>query len=60
MAKEKRGFAAMPKDKVRKIAQEGGSSQGKETNPGNFANRPQEEVEEAARRGGEHSHGGGR
>ncbi len=30
-----------------------GSQQGKENNPGNFANRPKEEVRESARRGGE-------
>ncbi|KAF9954470.1 hypothetical protein BGZ72_004575 [Mortierella alpina] len=30
----------------------------KENNPGNFANRPKEEVREAARKGGEHSHSG--
>lgn len=31
----------------------------KENNPGNFANRPHEEVVEAARKGGEASHTGG-
>jgi uncharacterized protein len=31
---------------------QGGMSQGAQNNPGNFANRPQEEVEEAAREGG--------
>jgi hypothetical protein len=31
----------------------------KENNPGNFANRPKEEVREAARKGGEASHAGG-
>ncbi len=30
-----------------------GSQQGKKNNPGNFANRPKEEVREAGRRGGE-------
>jgi len=30
-----------------------GSKQGKENNPGNFANRPKKEVQEAGRRGGE-------
>lgn len=35
-----------------------GSQQGKENNPGNFANRPKDEVREAARRGGENSHRG--
>ncbi|EOA85400.1 uncharacterized protein SETTUDRAFT_91904 [Exserohilum turcica Et28A] len=28
-------------------------------NPGNFANRPKEDVKAAAQKGGEHSHGGG-
>ncbi|KAG9381420.1 Conidiation-specific protein 10 [Pyrenophora tritici-repentis] len=28
-------------------------------NPGNFANRPKEEVKAAAQKGGEHSHSGG-
>merc|ERR1712187_57074 len=28
-------------------------------NPGNFANRPQEEVEDLASKGGQHSHQGG-
>lgn len=35
-----------------------GSQQGKDNNPGNFANR--DDVEDAARKGGENSHGGGR
>ncbi|CEP02990.1 Stress-induced bacterial acidophilic repeat motif [Plasmodiophora brassicae] len=30
----------------------------KETNPGNFANRPHEEVSEIGRKGGQHSHAG--
>jgi general stress protein YciG len=29
------------------------------SNPGNFANRPKEEVQAAARKGGEASHSGG-
>ncbi|KAE8330819.1 hypothetical protein BDV39DRAFT_170061 [Aspergillus sergii] len=29
------------------------------TNPGNFSNRPQEEVENIARKGGQSSHSGG-
>jgi general stress protein YciG len=29
------------------------------TNPGNFANRPKEEVQEIARKGGQSSHSGG-
>ncbi|CAA9960961.1 hypothetical protein CFE70_004342 [Pyrenophora teres f. teres 0-1] len=28
-------------------------------NPGNFSNRPKEEVKAAAQKGGEHSHSGG-
>ena len=35
----------------------GGRSQGKENNPGNFANNPQK-ASEAGRKGGQHSHGG--
>ncbi len=35
-----------------------GSRQGKENNPGNFANRPKEEVRKAAQHGGENSHRG--
>ena len=31
----------------------GGKAQGKQNNPGNFANRPQEDVEDAARKGGQ-------
>ncbi len=31
----------------------GGQSQGQDSNPGNFANRPHEEVEDAAQKGGE-------
>jgi uncharacterized protein len=40
MAQEgnKRGFAAMDEEKQREIASKGGQSQGKENNPGNFAN----------------------
>jgi general stress protein YciG len=33
-------------------------SSSKETNPGNFANRPKEEVSEIARKGGQSSGGG--
>jgi len=35
----------------------GGISQGKENNPGNFANNPHR-ASEAGRKGGQHSHGG--
>jgi general stress protein YciG len=51
----RRGFAAMPKSKVREIASKGGKSQGRENNPGNFAN-DREKARQAGRIGGEHSH----
>jgi general stress protein YciG len=35
-----------------------GKQQGKENNPGNFANRPKEDVQEAGREGGKNSHRG--
>lgn len=38
-------------------ARKGGQAQGKENNPGNFAN-DREKAVEAGRKGGEHSHGG--
>jgi general stress protein YciG len=38
--KGKQGFASMDADKQREIASQGGKSQGKENNPGNFANDP--------------------
>ena len=49
--KSKRGFASMDEDKQREIARKGGQSQGKENNPGNFANDPQR-ASEAGRKGG--------
>jgi len=49
----KRGFASMSEEKRREIASKGGKSQGKENNPGHFANDP-----EKARRAG--SEGGSR
>lgn len=54
-----RGFASMDEDKQREIASKGGKSQGKENNPGNFAN-DREKASAAGRIGGQHSHGGGR
>jgi hypothetical protein len=51
-----RGFASMDEDKQREIASKGGRSQGKENNPGNFANNRQKAVE-AGRKGGQASHG---
>lgn len=41
----------MDEDKQREIASKGGRSQGKENNPGNFANDPQR-ASEAGRKGG--------
>ncbi len=48
----KRGFASMDEEKQREIASKGGQSQGKENNPGNFAN-DHEKAAEAGRKGGE-------
>ena len=47
-----RGFAGMDPEKQREIASKGGQSQGRENNPGNFANDP-ERASEAGRKGGE-------
>jgi len=52
----KRGFAAMDEETQREIASKGGQSQGKDNNPGNFAN-DRDRAREAGRKGGE-SHGG--
>ena len=41
----------MDPEKQREIASKGGKSQGKENNPGNFANDP-EKAREAGRKGG--------
>jgi general stress protein YciG len=46
------GFASMDEEKQREIASKGGQSQGKETNPGNFANDPARAAE-AGRLGGQ-------
>ena len=46
-----RGFASMDEQTQREIARKGGHSQGKENNPGNFANNP-ERAAEAGRKGG--------
>ena len=51
MATSDRGFASMDPEKQREIASKGGKSQGKENNPGNFANDP-EKAREAGRKGG--------
>ncbi|HEY0964227.1 MAG TPA: KGG domain-containing protein [Candidatus Paceibacterota bacterium] len=47
----RQGFATMDQEKQREIASKGGKSQGKESNPGNFANDP-ERAREAGRKGG--------
>ncbi len=52
-----RGFAAMDEETQREIASKGGQSQGKENNPGNFANDRQK-ASEAGRKGGQASRGG--
>ncbi len=46
-----RGFASMSEEERRRIASKGGKSQGKDSNPGNFANDPVR-AREAGRRGG--------
>jgi general stress protein YciG len=51
----RRGFAAMDEATQRGIASKGGQSQGKENNPGNFAN-DRDRAREAGRKGGE-AHG---
>jgi uncharacterized protein len=51
----KRGFAAMDEATQRGIASKGGQSQGKDNNPGNFAN-DRDRAREAGRKGGE-AHG---
>ena len=51
----RRGFASMDQATQREIASKGGQSQGKENNPGNFAN-DREKARAAGRKGGE-AHG---
>ena len=48
----KRGFAALDEEQRREIASLGGKSQGRQNNPGNFANDRQKAVE-AGRKGGQ-------
>jgi general stress protein YciG len=48
----KRGFASMDERQQREIASKGGHSQGKDNNPGNFANDPSR-ASAAGRKGGE-------
>jgi general stress protein YciG len=54
-----RGFAGMSQEKRRAIASKGGQAQGKDNNPGNFANNHEKAVA-AGQKGGQNSHGGGR
>lgn len=49
--RSKRGFASMDKERQREISSKGGRSQGKENNPGNFANDP-EKARAAGSKGG--------
>jgi hypothetical protein len=56
--KSRRGFASMSPELQREIASKGGQSQGKQNNPGNFANN-REKAREAGRKGGE-AHSGER
>jgi general stress protein YciG len=51
-----RGFASMDEDKQREIASKGGQSQGKENNPGNFAN-DRNKARQAGHEGGQNSGG---
>lgn len=55
---KKGGHASSAKQDMSQLGHEGGTHQGRENNPGNFANRPTSEVQDAGRRGGENSHGG--
>ena len=54
MGTSKRGFASMDREEQREIASKGGRSQGKQNNPGNFANDPQK-ASEAGKKGGKSS-----
>lgn len=54
MGTQDRGFASMDQDKQREIASKGGQSQGKQNNPGNFANDRQK-ASEAGKKGGSNS-----
>jgi general stress protein YciG len=49
----------MSEEKRKAIASKGGQSQGKDNNPGNFAN-DRSKAAAAGRVGGQNSHGGGR
>jgi general stress protein YciG len=49
----KLGGDKVAKERGPEFYSEIGQKQGKENNPGNFANRPKEDVKEAGRKGGE-------
>ena len=49
----KMGGDKVLKDRGPEFYSEIGQKQGKENNPGNFANRPKKDVQEAGRKGGE-------
>ncbi len=51
MSNQDKGFGSMDPEKQREIARKGGHSQGKENNPGNFAN-DRDKAREAGRKGG--------
>jgi len=54
----KKGGDKVLNERGRQFYSEIGSRQGKQNNPGNFANRPKKEVQAAARLGGRNSHRG--
>ena len=54
----KGGTASSQKQDMSELGRMGGQSQGAWNNPGNFANRSPEDVEDAARKGGRASHEG--
>jgi general stress protein YciG len=56
---QKGGQAAQQSGNAHKLTQDD-QSKGGQNSPTNFANRPKEEVEEIASKGGQASHGGGR
>lgn len=51
MADDNRGFKSMSDEEHRRVSSKGGKSQGKDTNPGNFANDP-DRASEAGQKGG--------
>jgi len=53
-----RGFASMDEQQKRDTASKGGQGQGRENNPGNFAN-DREKAAEAGRKGGQSRQGSG-